>query len=720
MSIHMHSTFTFLRAVPQPEEIARRAAERGMAFAVLTDENLHGSFRFWRECRRLGIKAVFGLCLGNGTVLYARSREEFLRLEERGSDLLRISGSEGAHYLDPEDAERCRILRCIAGNESYEASLLVYPLRRRETWCDTDSRWATLFEDYSLEVEDTLPDVPLEVEPYREEPYRSRLEHEIDVVTRLGFRSYFAILADLMAYARFAGIPSGPGRGSAAGSLLAYRLGITRVDPVKHGLLFERFLNADRVSPPDIDVDFAPSGRSAILQYLRERYGEENVVNIAAFSVMRGRSAFKDCAKIFGLGGAQFQSLQEVARMMPDPQRGMPQKISDLMTDDLEELMLDDSRVAAAVRAAALVEGAVRHATVHAGGVVICRRPAKEYIPVTEIDGTPVTAWDKDDVEAAGVVKFDLLGVSMLDVVEQAKLSSGAEPDMEALDDPEVYRLCAAGQTQYVFQLGSYGMRQFLRGLRPSCFAELADALALFRPGPLDAGMSEAYLKHSAAPVFRGVGCLGETRGVVVYQEQVMQIARDCAGFSLADADLLRRAMGKKKPEEMAAMKKRFLAGGGSEEMFDSLAWFAGYAFNKSHAVAYAMLSYQTAWYKVRHPVDYMCAVLCVKSGKQLETALAHARSLGVCVLTPDVRHSQVGFSVEERGGKRCVRTGLSGLPHIQETTARYIVAARGDKPFSGWKDYRSRVPARGLNKQVLASLASAGALFGLKPGEVT
>jgi len=562
--------------------------------------------------------------------------------------------------------------------------------------------------------------------------YRARLERELDIIKEMKFPGYFLIVWDFIRYAKEHGIAVGPGRGSGAGSLVAYSLRITDIDPIPYGLLFERFLNPERVSMPDFDIDFCMHRRDEVIRYVRDKFGQNNVGQIVTFGSLKSRSAVKGVGRAMGL---KYGETDKLAKLIPD--LGPAEKMSIPRALDMEprlrEAASDNDQVADLLDTAATLEGLGSHPGVHAAGVVIADKPLWEFVPVKGGDGTDllVTQYDKDRVEQAGLVKFDFLGLKTLTMLDIAVgLINRDRPDDDrldlaelALDDRATYKLIASGDTNGVFQLDSSGIQEFIRRMRPDTFEEIVALVALYRPGPMKSGMLDSFVdrKHGREPVtFPHERCrtvLEGTFGVIVYQEQVMQIAVELCGYTLGEADNLRKAMGKKKPEVMAKQRAAFVAGavshGGmpekeAETLFDQIEKFAGYAFNKSHSAAYGLIAYQTGWLKTHHPVEFMAALLTTDKDTtdKVVKFIQESRSMGIEVLPPDVNESEVDFTVSE--GR--IRFGLGAVKGIGESAVKAILAARDDGPFTSSFDFCERVDLRKVNRRVLEALVQCGA----------
>src|SRR6266851_1787516 len=569
--------------------------------------------------------------------------------------------------------------------------------------------------------------------------YRERLERELSVIIKMHYSGYFLIVHDFINWAKQHGVPVGPGRGSGAGSLVAYALRITDLDPIPYNLLFERFLNPERVSMPDFDIDFCQERRDDVIQYVSKKYGEKNVGQIITFGSLKAKSVLRDVCRVFGL---PYSEGDRFAKLVPDVLNislkdaiEMEPRLTELMEKPTVLGSVESGREVTSkevLEIALALEGLHRQAGMHAAGVVIADRPLWEYVPLYQPPGERVliTQFAKDDVEAAGLVKFDFLGLTTLTVIQHAlDLINRNRPQEEKIqshqipvDDPSTYELISSGNTAGVFQLESSGFTEMVTKLRPSCFEDVIAAGALYRPGPLDAGMVEVFInrKHGKEkvtyphpllePVLRG------TYGVIVYQEQVMQISQILGGYSLGRADLLRRAMGKKKAEVMQQERAGFLDGcrqNGVEpktagEIFDLMEKFGEYGFNKSHSAAYGLITIQTAWLKAHYPVEFVAALLTSEKDNtdKVVAHIAEARASGHEVLPPDVNFSDLAFSVIE--GR--IRFGLGAIKGVGESAIEAISEARGAKPFRNIFDFCERVDSRRVNRKVLEALVKAGA----------
>lgn len=565
---------------------------------------------------------------------------------------------------------------------------------------------------------------------------KERLDYELSIIRKMGYSGYFLIVWDMVHFARSRGIYVGPGRGSAAGSLVAYSLGITDIDPLQYGLLFERFLNPERVTMPDIDTDFCFERRGEVIEYLTEKYGKDHVAQINTFGTMAAKAAIRDVGRAMNIPLAEVDKL---AKLIPG-ELGISLERAVETSLELRQMIDQDERYQQLVEVAKTIEGMPRHVSTHAAGIVIAKEPLVNYLPLQRTtDGGIATQFPMQTVEELGLLKMDLLGLRTLtvigDTVNLINETSGQDFEIRniPLDDPLTYELLGRGDTIGVFQLESSGMRAILKNLKPERFEDIIALVALYRPGPLGSGMVEDFIarKHGKKPVTYVHPALEpilkDTYGVILYQEQVMQIASDLAGFSLGQADLLRRAMGKKKPEIIAAQKESFLAGAKkngvdeatAEEIFDLMAYFAGYGFNKSHSAAYALLAYQTAYLKAHYPVQFMASLLSsvVNNTDKVTSYMEECRRLGIEVLPPDVNESQVSFTPL----KGRIRFGLAAVKNVGQGAIESIINARQSGAFSSLDDFCERVDLRAVNRRVIESLIAGGAFssLGLKRSQL-
>ena len=565
--------------------------------------------------------------------------------------------------------------------------------------------------------------------PLDEQEYRDRLDVEIQIIRQMDFPGYFLIVWDFINWSKEQGIPVGPGRGSGAGSLVAYSLSITDINPIQYGLLFERFLNPERVSMPDFDVDFCMNRRGEVIDYVTQKYGQRNVGQIVTYGSLKARACIRDVGRTLNLS---YADTDRIAKMVPD-QLGIT--LADALKQEpkLRALIAEEAKVGQIYDIALQLEGLYRQTGIHAAGVVISEGPLWDYVPIARgANDELITQYAKGEVEEAGLVKFDFLGLKTLTVINEAvrlvnaTRAAKGQPPFELLtipmDDAEVFNLLCQARTTGVFQLESSGFRELLAKLKPDCFEDIIAAVALYRPGPLGSGMVDDFVKrkHGEAvviyphPVTESI--LSETYGVIVYQEQVMQIAQVLAGYSLGGADIMRRAMGKKKPAEMAKQRSIFVEGSKSKgidpdkagEIFDLIEFFAGYGFNKSHSAAYALISYQTAYLKAHYPVEFTAATLTCdrENTDKVVRTISDARSSGIKVLPPDVNESQLDFSVSH--GK--IRFGLGAVKGVGAGAIESIIEVRKDGPFGGMFDFCERVDLRKVNRRVIEALVKCGA----------
>ncbi|MCX6564612.1 MAG: DNA polymerase III subunit alpha [Candidatus Aminicenantes bacterium] len=566
------------------------------------------------------------------------------------------------------------------------------------------------------------------------EEYEERLEREIKLIERMGFEGYFLIVWDLIREARAQEIPVGPGRGSAAGSLLAYSLGITDIDPIEYDLLFERFLNPDRISLPDIDIDFCARRREEVIRYVTEKYGRDNVSQIITFGTMAARAAIRDVGRALEV---PLPEVDRIAKMIPF---GTDVTIEKAIASipQLNELRDKNQKIAHLLSIAQKVEGQVRHPSTHAAGLVITPKPLTEFLPLYQsVKGEITTQFPMEDVEYIGLLKMDLLGLRNLTIIQDAldliETDFGVRVDMKNLpiDDPPTFDLFKAGNTDGVFQFESRGMKELLRSYKPDEFRDLIALNALYRPGPLKSGMTAEFVKRKHHPdqvayeIPELEPVLRETRGIIVYQEQVMRIATELAGFTLAEADMLRKAMGKKVAEIMKSQKENFLKGARklglisadkAKKLFENIKNFAEYGFNKSHSAAYAALAFQTAYLKAHYPYHFMAALMTSEAERggtaQVQKYINECQQMGIAVLPPDINESDFNFTVAGNS----VRYGLSAVKNVGETAARDIIKIRREHgKFATPFDVVAHVDSRAINRKVLESLIKAGAFDSLK-----
>ena len=572
--------------------------------------------------------------------------------------------------------------------------------------------------------------------------YETRLARELDVISSMGFEGYFLIVADFIAWARANKIPVGPGRGSGAGSLVAYALKITDLDPIAYDLLFERFLNPERVTLPDFDIDFCIEGRDRVIDYVSQRYGKDRVSQIVTYGTMAARAVVRDVGRVLGM---PYGYVDRIAKLIPFELGITLDKA--LEDNELRALYEAEDEVRGLIDLAKQLEGLARNAGTHAGGVVIAPEALTEFMPLyTTPEGASLSQLDMDDLVEVGLVKFDFLGLKTLTIIDKAVATINTERSMRgeepldiaalAVDDRKTYDLLHRCQTTAIFQLESRGMRDLVKRLRPDRFDDLVAILALFRPGPLQSGMVDEFIERKHGRNARPIDylhpslepVLKPTYGVILYQDQVMRIAQILAGYSLGGADVLRHAMGKKKPEEMAEQRAVFLAGAAARNIsgeqatyiFDLMEKFAGYGFNRSHSAAYALLAYQTAWLKAHYPEAFMAAVMTADMADtdKLVVLLDDCRQLGISIDPPNVNSSGAGFSV---GGPRRISYGLGAIKGVGLAVVEEIVAERSAHgAYTSLMDLCRRVGQQKLNRRVLEALIRAGALDGFGQNRAT
>ena len=672
-----------------------------------------------------------------------------------------LVATNDVHYVHANDSEFHDILLCVQTGRTIND-----PDRMRFSGSDyylkSEEEMAALFADYPEALENTakiatrcqvdftfgelqLPFYPLPEHFESDDAYlralceerlssryadvtdeiRTRLDYELDVIHGMGYASYFLIVWDFIVYARGHGVEVGPGRGSAAGSIVAYLLGITNIDPLRYALLFERFLNPERVSMPDIDIDFDDINRGRVISYVKERYGEDHVAQIATFGTMGAKGAIRDVGRVLEMS---FSEVSAITKLVP-AELNITLERALKESSDFRRLYDEDESVRRVIDLARRIEGLPRNISIHAAGVVIAKEPLASQVPVWVSEGTLVTEFDKDDVEALGLLKMDFLGLRTLtiiaDTVRHVRASHGIDLDVDAIPlvDEKTSQMLCNGDTGAVFQMESAGMTNLVKDLQPKGFVDLIPTVALYRPGPLGSGMVTDFIDglHGKKevvymhPLLEPI--LKETFGVVLYQEQVMQIVQVLAGFSLGQADLLRRAMGKKKHDLLMAQKEIFLQGcakNGLEtslanHIFDLLTHFADYGFNKSHSAAYGLLAWQTAYLKAHYPVEFMAGVLTSIMDKtdKIPVYIQLCRQMGIKILPPDINSSAATFGIEDGA----IRFGLAAVRNVGENAIVSMehVRAEGGK-FRSLVDFCARVDMRAVNKRALESLIKCGA----------
>ena len=672
-----------------------------------------------------------------------------------------LVATNDVHYVHADDSEFHDILLCVQTGRTIND-----PDRMRfsgpDYYLKSEEEMAALFADYPEALENTakiaarcqvdftfgelqLPFYPLPEHFESDDAYlralceerlfsryadvtdeiRTRLDYELDVIHGMGYASYFLIVWDFINYARGHGVEVGPGRGSAAGSIVAYLLGITNIDPLRYALLFERFLNPERVSMPDIDIDFDDINRGRVISYVKERYGEDHVAQIATFGTMGAKGAIRDVGRVLEMS---FSEVSAITKLVP-AELNITLERALKESSDFRRVYDEDENARRVIDLARKIEGLPRNTSIHAAGVVIAKNPLSSQVPVWVSEGTLVTEFDKDDVEALGLLKMDFLGLRTLtiiaDTVHHVRASHGIDLDVDAIPlvDEKTSQMLCDGDTGAVFQMESAGMTNLVKDLQPKGFVDLIPTVALYRPGPLGSGMVTDFIDglHGKKevvymhPLLEPI--LKETFGVVLYQEQVMQIVQVLAGFSLGQADLLRRAMGKKKHDLLMAQKEIFLQGcakNGIEaslanHIFDLLTHFADYGFNKSHSAAYGLLAWQTAYLKAHYPVEFMAGVLTSIMDKtdKIPVYIQLCRQMGIKILPPDINSSAATFGIEDGA----IRFGLAAVRNVGENAIVSMerVRAEGGK-FRSLVDFCARVDMRAVNKRALESLIKCGA----------
>jgi len=723
--------------------------------------------RFYLELQRLGrpfeevyIEGAVALAARRGVPVVATNDVRFLKAAEFESHEARVCIHDGALLADAGRVRRYS----------------------RQQYLRTPQEMAALFADVpealanSVEIarrcslvltlgEARLPQYPLPAAVSTEEFLRGsaarglaarfadsaavpaghheRLARELDVICQMGFAGYFLIVADFIRWARGNGVPVGPGRGSGAGSLVAYSLGITDLDPIRYDLLFERFLNPERVSMPDFDIDFCMDGRDRVIDYVAQKYGRERVSQIITYGTMAAKAVVRDVGRVLGM---PYGYVDRIAKLIPF-ELGITLDAALEKEAELRRLYQEEDEVRNLIDLARSLEGLTRNAGMHAGGVVIAPSVLTDFAPLycDAAGGNVVTQFDKDDVEAAGLVKFDFLGLRTLTIIDRAaqlinrSLPAGSQPlevSSLAMDDAPTYALLRSCRTTAVFQLESRGMKDLIRRLQPDRFEDIVALVALFRPGPLQSGMVDDFInrKHAGGdaaidylhPSLEPI--LKPTYGVILYQEQVMQIAQVLAGYTLGGADLLRKAMGKKKPEEMAQQRSVFVSGAvargvaqhGAAHIFDLMEKFAGYGFNKSHSAAYALLSYQTAYLKAHYPAQFMAAVLSADMDHtdKVVTLIKECSDMGLAVLSPDVNASRYEFTA---CGEDSIRYGLGAVRGVGRGAVEALISEReAHGTYQSLEDLCRRLDLQKVNRRVLEALLRAGSLDGLGANRAT
>jgi DNA polymerase-3 subunit alpha len=661
------------------------------------------------------------LCIQTGKTLHDSERmrfssdEFYFRSAQEMMDLFRDTPEAIAHTM--EIAEACNL--DLKFDEKHIPRITVPTGESPDTYLERLAREG--LETRLLSYQDS------ENFEERASHYRARLEEELKIIKSMGYPGYFLIVADFIHYAKQKGIPVGPGRGSVAGSLVAYALHITDLDPIEYDLIFERFLNPGRRSSmPDVDVDFCMERRDEVIQYVMDKYGKENVAQIITFGKMQARAVIRDVGRVLGIPYAE---VDRIAKLIPGTLNISLEEAIE-KEPQLKELIQKEVKVASLFKIARSLEGLTRHASTHAAGVVISNRPLMDYLPLYRgQDGEVITQYAMKEVEAIGLVKFDFLGLKTLTMINHAlkliQMTHGQTIDLSQipLDDPKVFASLGAGSNLGIFQLESSGMRDLLTKLKPESFKDIVALVALYRPGPLDSGMVEEFVKrkHGKVAITYEVpaleGILKDTYGVIVYQEQVMHIASSLANYTLEDADDLRRAMAKKDPAEMEKQKEKFLEGARknrisprkAEKIFEQMETFGRYGFNKSHSAAYALIAYQTAYLKTHYPIEFMAALLTseVQNTDKIMRYLAECREMSIPILPPDINESHRNFSV---CGNQ-IRFGLAAVKNVGDAAIEAILKEKEEKgSFQSLYDFCRRVDLRKVNRRVIESLIKCGA----------
>ena len=737
--------------------------------AVRAIEKLHGLFKddFYLEIQENGIPEQ--KTANQKIIRYARDNG------------LQMVATNDAHYMTPEDAQAQEVLLCIQTGKTYNDENRMR-MTSQEFYFKSPQQMRQAFEyipeacDNTLRIADKcnlelnwkdpqgrqiyhLPDFPIQTNENVEEffermakegleerfggphfrkmisldnweskiapGYRKRLQEEIDMIHKTGFAGYFLIVSDFIKWAKNNHIPVGPGRGSGAGSLVAYALNITNIDPIPYNLLFERFINPERISMPDFDIDFCQNGRAAVIEYVTQKYGKDNVGQIITFGKLQPRAALKDVSRVFGL---TFSEADMLSKLIPE-ELGITLESALKKEPKLEELIENDPKIRQIFSISLRLEGLYRHAGIHAAGVVITNRPMVEYCPLFKgAKNEKVIQFDKDFAEKIGLIKFDFLGLKTLTIIDHAVsiIRRDIDPQFDieeiGIEDESVYQFISSGKTAGVFQLESSGMIELCKKIRPNSLEEITAINALYRPGPLESGMVDDFIdikhgrKEISYPFPELEPVLRDTYGVIVYQEQVMSIARIIAGYTLGQADMLRKAMGKKQFQEMERHRKIFVEGARKkgfeqtkvEKLYELMAKFAAYGFNKSHALAYALIAWQTAWLKKHHPVPFYTALLSAELNNKDKVTqyIGDARNSGIEILPPDINESLWNFNAIGNN----IRFGLGAVKNVGTATVEDIVNEREKNGnFQGFVDFCDRIDPSLLNKRTIECLIKVG-----------
>ncbi len=754
--------------------IACSACLRGEVSSRILDGDINGAYKCADEYLNIFGKGNFYLeLMDNGLKEQVVVNKGLLKISRELN--IPVVATNDVHYIDQDESLAHEVLLCIQTQSTLDSP------KRFKFGGDTfyfraPQEMENIFKDVPQAIKNTLeimqkcnlvfdfsrvhlPHFPLPAGenekdylrklcyenlkkryPQPSDEVKRRLEYELSVIEKTGFSSYFLIVWDLVKFAKENGIVVGPGRGSAAGSIVSYILGITDIDPLRYNLLFERFLNPERISMPDIDMDFCYERRWQVLEYVANKYGKDNVAQIITFGTMLARAVVRDVGRVLGFS---YADVDKIAKMIPSSvgHHAVDLKEALKINPELANIYRNDPKVKQLIDVAIKLEGLSRHSSTHAAGVVISDKPLMERTPVIKgAEGEIVTGFDMEDLEKIGLLKMDFLGLKTLTVIDNTikiiRRTRGKDVNIDniPLDDAKTFDLLAKGETSGVFQLESRGMRDLLQKMRPTKFEDLIAVLALYRPGPLGSGMVDDYIarRHGLKPVSYIhpllEPILKETYGIILYQEQTMQIVSQLAGFSLSEADMLRKAIGKKIPEIMEEQKEKFVEGCRKNKIpprtakviFDLIDYFSGYGFNKSHSTAYALISYRTAYLKANYGVEFMAALLTSERNNtdKVVEYVNEAGRMGIKVLPPDINESFADFTVTSDGN---IRFGLMAIKNVGAAALENIISVRKERKFSDLADFCERVDSRQVNKKVVESLIKSGAMdgFGLRRAQM-
>lgn len=739
--------------------IATSACMAGEVATRIREDNYEGAKKAALEYEGIFGKGNFFIEIQDHLLDYEKSLNLGLIRLAKELDMPLVAAND-SHYLEKEDAYAHEVLMCIQmGKTINDEHKMEFP--NKEFYVKSAEEMIALFKNVPEAIENTvrikdrcnveiafgeshLPDYEVPdgytLESYLEklcldgvtkkygemtDEIRQRLYYELGVINEMNYPGYFLIVWDMIAFAKKNGIYVGPGRGSAAGSIVAYVLDITTIDPLKYDLIFERFLNPERISLPDIDTDFCYVRREEVIEYLIEKYGEDRVAQIVTFGTMAARAVIRDVGRAMDI---PLKDVDKAAKMVPNELKITLAKAMDTSLE-LQAFCRERNDIAELIKIARRLEGMPRHTSTHAAAVVITPEPLEDYLPIKmEGDEYLTTQFPMTTVEDIGLLKMDLLGLRTLTVigesVEKIKENRGIDLDIEniPLDDKKTYQLLGTGNTSGLFQLESKGMQAIIKQLKPDAFEDIIALVALYRPGPIGSGMIDDFIKRKHKeieieynhPLLEPI--LKDTYGVILYQEQVMRIASQLGGFTLAEADNLRKAMGKKIPEILDKMRQGFIEGcrknnieaNTAEEIFRLIEYFAGYGFNKSHSAAYALLAYETAYLKTNYPVEFMASLLSsvIMSSTKVTQYILECKKMGICVLPPDVNESKEGFIVKEN----TIRFGLGAIKNVGVSAIESIIEARAEGPFLDIDDFCRRVDLRTVGKKIMEHLTLSGA----------